>query len=198
MSQIQVGAGKAKIDVPKDLFPFPIYEGFRFDEMGDAGSLYARAIVIDNGVTRFLFIGSDVTNAPGEDLRQRIQEEFFIPVGNMFVTATHNHSAPYGGGSPGGGMLRNPEKASKEAAYRVVYEKGIFEAIKQALKNLRNARYGFGEGKSYINVHRDLLMEDGYWTQGQNFAGPSDKTLAALKFVDEEGNLIGAVVNYAC
>ncbi|MCD7820106.1 MAG: hypothetical protein LUH07_13830 [Lachnospiraceae bacterium] len=190
MDQIQVGAGKAKIDVPEELYPFPIYESYRFDEMGNSGSLYARAIVIDNGETRFLFVGSDVSDAPGEALRERIHSEFFIPLSNMYVTATHNHSAPHGGGRPGGGLSRDPQKASKEAAYREVYENGILEAVAQAFEHLRNARYGFGEGKSYVNVHRDLLMEDGFWTQGQNFAGPSDKTLAALKFVDEEGKLI--------
>ena len=198
MSHICVGAGKACIDVPENLYPFPIYENFSFDTMGDSGSLYARAIVIDNGETRFLFVGTDVSDAPGEELRERIQNEFFIPKENMYVTATHNHSAPHGGGRKGGGLSRSPEKAEKEAAYGAVYEAGILQAVEAAVSSLRRARYGFGEGKSYVNTHRDILMEDGFWTQGQNYAGPSDKTLAALKFVDEDGRLIGAIVNYAC
>ncbi len=198
MKQIRVGTGKAKIDVPEELYPFPIYENFSFDGMGTAGSLYARAIVVDNGEDRFLFVGTDVADAPGLEMRQKIEKACSIPVDHMYVTATHNHSAPHGGGRNDGGVNKNPEKKEKEAAYRGVYEQGILQAVEQALTSLRPALYGYGEGKSYVNVNRNARTPDGYWTQGQNFAGPSDKTLAALKFTDEKGQLIGAVVNYAC
>ncbi len=198
MKRIEVGTGKAKINVPEELYPFPIYENFSFDGMGDAGNLYARAIVLDNGEDRFLFVGTDVADAPGKELRQKIQDTFAIPTDHMYVTATHNHSAPHGGGKNNGGVNKNPEKKEKEGAYRSVYEGGILKAIEEAVNSLRPARYGYGEGESYVNVNRNARTPDGYWTQGQNFAGPSDKTLAALKFEDEEGKLIGAVVNYAC
>lgn len=198
MYEIKVGAGKSCINVPEELFPFPIYEDFCFDAMGDSGDLFARALVIDNSETKFLFVSTDVSDAPGIETRLKVEERFGIPEGHMYITASHNHSAPHGGGRKGGGLSRNPEKEAKEARYREVYEEGIIKAVEIALLMLRPAKYGFGEGKSYINTHRDMLMEDGFWTQGQNYEGPSDKTLAAMKFVDYEGRLIGAVLNYAC
>ena len=200
MYEISVGCGKKNINVPDTLFPFPIYADYWFDEMGESGDLYARALVIDNGQERFLFVGTDVADAPGIGVRRRITEQFGIPEDHMYVTATHNHSAPHGGGRKGGkgGRKSDPVKEAKEAAYAQIYEQGILDAVEEALANLRPARYGYGEGESYINVNRDYPLEDGYWTQGQNLAGPSDKTLAVLKFEDMEGKLIGAVVNYAC
>ncbi len=198
MGKLQAGTGKACIDVPEELYPFPIYENYFFEAMGDSGSLYARALLIDNGTDRFLFVSTDVADAPGESVRRHISEKYEIPLDHMYVTATHNHSAPHGGGRLGGGPNPDPLKTEKELAYRSVYEAGILDAVGQAVSSLRPACYGYGEGTSQVNVNRDQLLEDGYWTQGQNFTGPSDKTLAAMKFVDEEGRLIGAVVNYAC
>lgn len=198
LNEIKVGVGKSCINVPDELFPFPIYEDFCFETMGDSGDLYARALVIDNGETKFLFVSTDVSDAPGLEMRIKVEEKFHISEDHMYLTASHNHSAPHGGGRKGNGLSRNPEKEVKETKYREVYETGIIKAIESAISTLRPAKYGFGEGKSFVNTHRDLLMEDGFWTQGQNYEGPSDKTLAVLKFSDYEGRLIGAVVNYAC
>ena len=198
MYEIRVGCGKRTINVPEELYPFPIYANYSFDEMGDSGDLHARALVIDNGQTYFLFVGTDVSDAPGKALREAIEEKYGIPEDHMYVTAAHNHSAPHGGGRKGAGKSLDPTRFEKEAAYRAIYEQGILDAVGDAMESRRPARYGFGEGKSYINVNRDLPLEDGYWTQGMNPAGPSDKTLAALKFTDFDGRLIGAVVNYAC
>ena len=59
---------------------------------------------------------------------------------------------------------------------------GIHKAVEGAIASLRPARYGFGTGESYINTNRDQLFEDGFWMQGQNYAGFSDKTLAVMKW----------------
>lgn len=66
------------------------------------------------------------------------------------------------------------------------------------MASLRPAKYGYGEGKSYINCNRDKQFEDGFWMQALDPAGFSDKTVAVLKFEDLEGNLIGAFANYCC
>ena len=58
------------------------------------------------------------------------------------------------------------------------------------------AKWGYGTGKSYFNVNRDYPNEDGYWSQIDNYDGPSDKTLSVIKFTDDEDRLIAAVLNY--
>lgn len=201
MGNLRVGAAKACITPPADFFPLtgsvaapkkmpagwirntPTVEGTYHD-------LYTRVVVIDNGKTRFLFLNLDSGPAPDDEMKEQISARFGIPVENILGVWTHNHAACIK-------WSRDPER---EIPYR--YASTVFaaidQAITQAIANLRPAKYGYGEGASYINVNRDRQFEDGHWMHGPNYAGPVDRTLAALKFEDMDGRLIAAVVNYAC
>jgi hypothetical protein len=70
------------------------------------------------------------------------------------------------------------------------------EALQKAMSSMKSARYGYGEGKSYINGNRDMSTPMGTFTQGYEPEGYCDRTVSVMKFVDEEENLIAAVVNY--
>ncbi|MCD7862760.1 MAG: hypothetical protein LUG61_04435 [Lachnospiraceae bacterium] len=203
MKAIMVGAAKRDITPTPDMLPLPdmrgLYEGVRENE-----PLMVKAIVIDNGDRKFLICGWDLAGVPFPDeIRDRFEAAYGFEQDSMLLFGTHNHMGYFCKGtkenpSDGNGMedphnivMGNVEKVS---AYAMAQSMAV---VADALANMKPAKYGYGEGKSFINVNRDKLYDDGYWMQGNNWEGCSDKTLAAIKFVDYEGNLIAAILNYA-
>ncbi len=197
MNQLRVGASKICITPPKELLPFPRFLDYAFEEVLD--DVYVRTVVVDNGDTKFLILCLDSPPSPDAELKEKIADKFGFEKDKILATNTQNHSCPHWGSPRATGIGLPPaERIAKMEAYTETVESGIFEAVEQALSSLKPAKYGYGEGKSYISVNRDEQFEDGSWMQGQNHAGPSDKTLAIMKFEDYDGNLIAAIANYGC
>ena len=141
--------------------------------------LYARAIVIDNGTTSAALVSVDAAGVRDNiwsQLGARIEQELNIPAKNLMINPTHTHS---GSGS-----------ASVEQ---------LFNLIKDAREKLQPARIGYGTGVSYINVQRDIIDPKTHnWWEGANYDGPSDKTVAVIKFETLDGEPIAVYFNYAC
>ncbi len=140
--------------------------------------IYARAIVIDNGTTRAALVSAD-SGMLGEQVwsavSKRIESELGIPAQNLIMNPTHTHSAS--GGSA----------------------EQVFNVIKAARDKLQPARIGYGTGVSYINVQRDIIDPKTHkWWEGANYDGPSDKTVAVIKFETLKGEPIAVYFNYAC
>ncbi len=195
---INVGAAKLSITPTQDMLPLPAMVG-QYEGVREGEEINVRAIVIDNGEKIFLLESFELGGVPcPEILRPAITNAYGINDENMLIVGTHNHSAPHvAGRKHPTGIETNVEVPANQRAYTdMVVENGI-KVVGMAIDNMRPAKYGFGEGKSYINVNRDQLFYEGYWMQGAAFDRPSDKTLAVIKFVDEDGKLIAAVLNYA-
>jgi neutral ceramidase len=164
--------------------------------------LFVRAIVLDNGLTRAVLISVD-GNA-GAAARAKVAEELKIPIVNVITSSTHSHSAGMGGppggraaagaqpaAAPGRGAAGGPAQPSPVDAF-------ILDAVRQAVAKLQPARMAFGTGLSYLNVNRDVVSpKTRLWTQDANLNGPSDKTVAVLKFETPAGEPIAFYFNYA-
>lgn len=198
IGKLKVGAAKLSITPTADMFPLGAmvgaYEGVREGE-----EINVRAIIIDNGERVFLLEGFELGGVPCPDvLRPALEEKYGIKQENMLLTGTHNHSAPHVAGRARPGDVSEPRPVEDNVrAYTNLVLKNSVDVVGLAMQNMKPAKYGYGEGKSYINVNRDQPFDDGYWMQGMNWEGCSDKTLGVIKFVDEEDNLIAAVLNYA-
>lgn len=168
-------AGSAKIDVTPDKRALPA--NFR----GVLDRLYARAIVLDDDTSRAALVTVDAGAIPDElwqRVSQKAERELHIPTSQLLLTATHTHSAPW--------------------ALAEDYEDRIFEAIKRAAATTRPARMAHGTGASYINVNRNIIdRTTNRWWEGSNYEGPSDKTVAVLRFEDMQGKPIAVYFNYA-
>lgn len=198
MSQLLVGAAKVSIDPTPDLYPIPNrISDFGLEPMSQEApydEMNCRAIAIDNGQTRLLFLAFELAGAPEfPDYPRTIGETVGIPEEHVFITGTHNHSAPR--------YRKNQVDTAELADFIEKYEKIVYDAgicaAREAVRSMRPARYGYGETESCINVNRNLLTFGGYWVEGRNPEGYSDRTLSILKFVDLEGNLIAAFLNHA-
>jgi neutral ceramidase len=167
-SSFRVGA--AKVDITPTQLP-------KTSE-GILDHIYARAIVIDNGATSAALVSAD-TGMLGEQVwrtvSQRIEKELGIPAQNLIMNPTHTHSASGGSADQ------------------------VFNVIKAAKEKLQPARIGYGTGVSYINVNRNIIdRKTNKWWEGPNYDGPSDKTVAVIKFETTNGEPIAVYYNYAC
>ncbi len=163
-------AGAARIDITPPQLPK--------NSEGILDHIYARAIVIDNGSTSAVLVSAD-TGMLGEQVwrtvSQRVEREMGIPAQNLIMNPTHTHSAS-------GGTAEQ-----------------IFNVIKSAKDKLQPARIGYGTGVSYINIQRNIIdRKTNKWWEGANYDGPSDKTVAVIKFESLKGEPIAVYFNYAC
>ncbi len=178
-------AGAARVDVTPPPDPACPPSGRYAHER-----LYVRAIVLDNGAARAALVGADLGGL-GEDVwtqaSTRIASELACPVENVVLSATHSHSAV-----PAGPPVFPPKV---DTAATVA---SMLDAVRQAQARLQPALVGFGTGLSYLNVNRDSVSDETHlWTQAPNPHGPSDKTVAVVKFATPAGEPIAAYVNYA-
>lgn len=179
----QLRAGAAKLDITAMAYKDGKVPPAKFDN----DHLYLRAIVLDNGDTRAVLIGADLSFIrPDEaytEAAAQLAREFNMPQQNVLMSATHTHS-----GVPQDVLLANPKKLSD----------ALVQVARDARTRLRPAKVGFGEGALYLNTNRDAIDEKTkLWTQAPNPEGPSDKTLAVLAFYDQAGKPIAGYMNYA-
>ncbi|WP_414902104.1 hypothetical protein ACMT1E_02710 [Sphingomonas flavalba] len=168
-------AGAAKVDVT------PAADAMPERMLGVLDPLQVRALVIEAGGARAALVSVDaggIGEAVWDRVRTRAVRELGIPETRLLLTATHTHSAPFG---PAPGL-----------------DDKIVAAIRDAARALRPARMAWGTGRSYINVNRTIIDPDSQrWWEGPNEDGPSDKTVAVLRFDTPEGAPIAVYYNYA-
>ncbi len=172
-SALRVGAAKVDITPAQSELPRN-YEGIH-------DRIHSRAIVIDNGTASAALITVDaggVQDQIWQAVTKQVETELGIPAKNVLLTATHTHSVP---GQPAG-----------------PYAAKIVESVRLAKQRLAPARVGYGTGVSYINVNRNIIdPKTRRWWEGPNYEGPSDKTVAVIKFENLSGEPIAVYYNYA-
>ena len=167
--------GAARIDVTPSPGELPK------NSRGILDRLYARAIVLQSGTSAAALITVDtgaIPTALWQAVTGRIEKELGIPPSNVLLTATHTHSA-------GGQRAQD-------------YEQKIVESVRLARQRLTPARVGYRTGESYINVNRQVIdPQTRRWWEGPNREGPTDKTVAVLRFDTLAGVPIAVYYNYA-
>jgi Neutral/alkaline non-lysosomal ceramidase, N-terminal len=170
---LRVGAAKVDVTPAENQLP-KNYEGI-------LDHIYSRAIVIDNGSATAALITVDAGGVPDaiwQAVSKQLESDLGIPAKNVLLTATHSHSVP---GQPAG-----------------PYVQKIVESVRLAKQRLAPARVGYGTGVSYINVNRNIIdPKTKRWWEGPNYDGPSDKTVAVIKFESLSGEPLAVYYNYA-
>lgn len=174
-SSFALKAGAAKVDVTPSESELPKnYEGI-------LDHIYSRAIVVDNGASKAALLTLDAGGMPEalwQKVSARAEAELGIPARQLLMTATHSHS-----------IALPPAD--------VLAEK-VFQSLKLAAGKLQPARIAYGTGVSYLNVNRNIIdPKTRRWWEGPNYEGPSDKTVAVVKFETLSGDPIAVYYNYA-
>jgi len=191
--ELRVGAARIDITPAEDAaLPLSGYADRKQGFLGIHDRIYTRAVVLSDGTHQAALIACELISIPNalwEEVSKRIQQETGIPPENMLLSAVHTHGAP---SLRGGYTAVGPESE----AYTARVEDAVIEAVRQAKANLQPARVGVGEGRAYVNINRRELTPDRGWWLGVNPDGPSDKTVAVVKFESLSGQLIALFINY--
>lgn len=185
---LKAGAGKAAIELPKELFPF---KAEQFTTEHD--KLQTKVVLLDNGANRIALVVIDATSLSTDviDLsRQIINKTAGVLPNNTLVSASHTFSSPHV--PPAQQTERAHERELMSAAVRNAVQK----ATNDAVRNLQPARIGFGVGTSYVNISRDLESKDGWWL-GANEHGASDKSVGIIRIDNPNGEPMAVLMNYA-
>jgi len=146
------------------------------------GELTVRALVFENGDTRFAICSVDFLGFPGA-LCNRVREQVpGIPPANILIGATHNHSAPDCYGFPD----RDGKTGADTAYLNGVCEK-LADAVKQAVSELRPAYIKIATGKAKGKIAYNYYAEKLY-----------DPRCHVIQVLGVEGKPLATLVNYAC
>lgn len=186
-SPLLAGAGFAEITFPDGYFP-----GEEFQAEHD--SLGARVVVLSSGVLRTTIVSFELPSIrPFElidDFRSYIGELTSTPPENVWVSVTHNVSAPH---------VPRPEHHNGIVRREMHLEAARTAAKKaalQAVEDMRPAKTGSAYGTCDINANRDICCPGG-WFVGVGGDGPSDKTTTVLSIRDMEDRPIAILYSYA-
>jgi neutral/alkaline ceramidase-like enzyme len=188
--------GAARVDItpaPDAALPMSGYAGRKHGFDGIHDHIYARAIVLDDGTRQAAIVAWEVIGVPDqvwEEVTRKIAAEAKIQPEYVMLAGVHDHSAPTVQGAYGA-------SGANMAAYTAKLENDTLEAVRQAQARLQPARVGYGSSTAYVNINRRELTPDRGWQLGYNPEGPSDKTVAVLKFESLSGKPIALFINYA-
>lgn len=143
-----------------------------------------------------LFVPEEFVNIVIEQFGQ----QYNIAEQDIWMAATHTHYAP---------SLDREKPAlgrTDEAYYEIVVGK-LLQLTAQVLESeFKNAIIEYGHGKSKLNVNRrkKLIRPKGKFglyhkvLMYPDYAGVKDDDIHLVKLVDEQGNLLSVLWNYAC
>ena len=188
---LKAGAARVEITPDANAIPRP------FTSILD--SLYARAIYLENGHDRAALLNADVgalSTAITDKVAAEISRQLNVPVTNILISATHDHSAIFGGPRPTSGASPTPNQPAEAFEKKLV--SGLIQAAVQAHDRMQPAKIGYGTGSLHLNVNRDAIDEHTrLWAQQPNLEYPSDKMLVVIKIESLNGELIAVYMNYA-
>lgn len=178
-----------------------------------------RAVVFDGGSDVVALVGVDalfVREPQVAEARRRIFEKTGIKPEAILIGASHSHSSgPTGMVLPGEydhadalvKELAYEESSAADPKYLETVINGITEAVSEAFSKRKELRLGFGRGtEGSVSFNRRWRMKNGLTYTHPGFgnpdmvepAGPIDPEVGVIGAWDEEGKLLGCVVNFAC
>ena len=196
--QLFAGAGKAPILFPQELFPL---EGF----VSVHDDPFVRILMLNCG-ERVAIVCAEMVMLPPEIIKaakQIIGSITNTKEENVWIHTTHAITTPHAPHAPvgmGGVRLEISEEQKRELEHKLeLFNKPLMDAFVKAAEgaasSFRAAKMGIGTGECRVNVNRDLETPHGWWI---SFApdGPSNHTATILRFEDEAGAPIGALISY--
>ncbi|MDZ7262397.1 MAG: neutral/alkaline non-lysosomal ceramidase N-terminal domain-containing protein [candidate division KSB1 bacterium] len=187
-------AGLAKVDITPpaglDLSGYVLREG---KAIGVKDPLFTRAVVFDNGKNRVAMIVCDLLGFRDTDVeicRKELQARCGLDRHQIMIAATHTHSAPATLPLIGCGEV--------EPAYVKVLREKIVQAVAEAAQQMRPVYLTTGRTTLTIGLNRRGNLAKGSMESTQNSKGPVDPELIVTRISDDEGKIVGAMVNYGC
>ncbi|UCH34697.1 MAG: hypothetical protein JSV65_19625 [Armatimonadota bacterium] len=194
-------AAFAEVDITPPLGTKKI--GWLKEIVGDSvlDPLFARAAVIQSGAAGIAFIQLDTLSirwTTTNEIRRRIEQRCGFPGASVMAAATHNHAGP---------AVATTGEVPRDDAYIEMMVSRIVDMFCAALDNLQPAEIGIASAFEWNVAHnRRVVMRDGtVQTHGRfpdpnalYIEGPIDPEVAVLAARSSNGEMLGAIVNFAC
>lgn len=190
------GASRMKLEYPDDFFPHTGFRGRYFTGIRD--DLCVRSIAVSAGDETLLFITLELGDIGSEWIPQ-IAAAAGIKEENVFLGATHTHSAPHAGGF----WKEDVVDVKQGEAFSELCRQTVLKSVYQAMEEMQPVRLRVGTTECQINVNRDFRYQgtDGSITvpyiQAPNPGGISDKTVYLMEFESLTGEMVACLFSYA-
>ena len=139
-------------------------------------------------VVEITSLGNEFTH----EVKRLVEAETGVDYTEIFVCASHTFQAPHLRPSH---LELSAEENEKNNRFKQALVNAVKSAVNQAHGSMQWAKLGFGVGQCNVNINRDVLTDQGWW-KGTNCHGPSDKTVAVMRFDTLAGQPIALFVNY--
>ena len=190
---VEMGASQINI-TPQQPVLMSGYDARKTPSTGVHDSLFASALFFSDGQNKALMITADVIGfraAFVDTTKKMISEKTGITADHILIIAEHNHGGP-AIHTYEDKLLQANDDYVKELKEKLVTV--AFDAMKEPVP----FSMGIGKGVCKLNINRRAVFADGGVWLGRNLDGPCDHELDAVKFVDEENNLLAVLVNWPC
>src|SRR5713101_5826586 len=160
-------------------------EGIRDD-------LYARALVMERGDTRFALVCADIIGLEPDSVartRALVEQATGIPGDAVCIAASHTHSGP--------AVARVGRTDAADPDYTRTLEKAIAGAVAMAAKGVRPVRVGSGEGRCGFNINRRLPTPNGI-VMRPNPDGVQDRRVQVIRLEGATERPVAVLFRYAC
>ena len=150
--------GYSRVDITPQMLPIPRKNNAStIKSVSDP--IYATCIAFNDGKNTALVFTVDVCNV-GEDhcnaIKVKVKAATKVPVENIFVHATHNHSSP---------AMGNPNNNAAVQKWTSLVLLKMTEAAEAAIADLADAKIQSGTGKTTgMAFVRRYLLEDGTYS----------------------------------
>lgn len=179
----------------------------------------ARAAVFENNGKVVALVGLDsliIREPQVAEARRRINERTGIATDAIMIGASHSHSS-----GPVGMVLPCEFDDADDHVKKIAYEQSsaadpgylelvvesIASAVTDAYMTRSDLKIGFGRGQeSTVSFNRRWKMKGGFTYTHPGYgnpdnlepAGPTDPEVGVIGAWDEDNNLVGCIVNFAC
>ncbi len=198
-STAQFRAAVVKVDITPESSKWLVGYGPR-QSTGIHDRLYSRILIMDDGVTQFCLVQSDLcvmSPSQYDHTASMLQTRLGISPLHFWWSLTHTHAAPEVG-VPGLPEIFMGERYKHEVdtAYASMLEQTIINGVIEARKHLVAARFGAGWGFSQANINRRAIDTSGKATLGMNPDGPVDRRIGLLRIEKKDGSPMALIANY--
>lgn len=188
-------AGAAKINItPGTPVRMSGYAGRSEPFSGVHDSIYATALVFQNGQSRIAVVAADVIGFSHpfvDETKLKIIKATGIASDQILVVAAHNHGGPVT-------SVYSDDPTEAEEVYFETLKTKLAQVVETAFTAMQPAKIGAGKGICKMNVNRRARHAEGGVWLGRNPAGPCDHEVGMIRVDDLNGNPIAAFLNWPC
>ncbi len=160
--------------------------------------IYMSALVLKSGGTTLALLTCDLgmmSSAESLALRTEVAEAIKLPVANVMLNISHNHSSP--SSLDWQRSSDSPAQMALMEEYTAYMTRQTVKCATNAVQALKPARIEAAWGESDINIYRRE------WSGSQDILGEvpahdTDKSVGVIRIDDLDGNAIATLFRYSC